>query len=188
MQDLYYKTAYEIGYKNPPPLILTKLKEGNLAYAKRVYTGGGMSERTLGYQILIDAEQISSESAPMHPKYTIAHELAHVVCWGVVGGGGTTADGEPHGVAFLACWLNMLERMGVKDDEFNDLAWWHGQRYGLSKEQVIKAVKAAYAHKSPHIAASEAAEIPSTPRWHNITLLAILMAFISYIPLSIYLK
>jgi hypothetical protein len=179
MISIYYQTAHKIGYTNPPPARTATLKKDQLAYAKRTYIkAGGFSERTVGWEILIDEEQILSDDTIRY-EYIIAHELAHVECAGVVGGGGDTSDGEQHGAAFLACWLHMLLRLGVGVEERAELARWHARRYELLSEQLALAIKAAD-HDTPYAAASAAAIFPSTPLWQNTILIGIALAFATY--------
>lgn len=187
MISLYYETAHEIGYSNPPPAILATLKKDQLAYARRTYKGAGLSERTCGWEILIDEEQMLSAAAPISPEYIFAHELAHVECSKVLGGGGETADGEKHGASFLACWLQMLRRMSIDDSNAAELALWHAKRYQLTKKQLKVAIRAAYLHDTPYDSANDAIVIPPTPLHQIIILTALAAGFLSYLAWAIFL-
>jgi hypothetical protein len=178
MINLYYETAREIGFYNPPKPILTTLPAGELARAVKEYEGRGFSEKTLGYQILLDEDQLNNYH--VHPKFIIAHELMHVECRHIIDGGGATADGQKHGASFLAGWLQMLRRLQLTDSDVAELARFHARHYELSKNQLTLAVKAAYTHDTPNAAANEAVIFTPTPPWQNMILVGIVLVFATY--------
>lgn len=184
MIQLYYKTAANIGYTNPPTAIAVALPGAQAAQQVRSWRGAYSSMRGVTQHIEIDCEKIQSAELPA--ELIMAHELAHWRCRiSSINGGGATSDGDQHGPAFLAAWLVMLRRLGVHDREVNALAWWHGSRYQMPPAHVQIALTAAAAHDDPDeaIYAADAHFAPSQRPWYiaaSVMVAALTLYVIAY--------
>jgi hypothetical protein len=182
MIDLYYQTAKEIGYSNPPPVLLKTLPTGTIAMQIRSWVGRETDLRSIRDRVEIDPIQI----ADYNEQFIIAHELTHWRARSFVGGGGLTSDGQNHNASFLAGWLVMLKRLGCDEKEVEGAAYWHGAAYKMHPEHIELAIKSAAATDNPDKAISLATIYPKTPLKEKVILTVAALAFLTYLLNSIF--